>query len=116
MTVLRIVPNVAVNDTDEAKEFYAAILGLEVLMDMGWIVTFGTQTEASTQISVMTQGGNETPVPDISIEVDDLESTLDRLRLAGHAPEYGPATEEWGVRRFFVRDPSGKLINILTHA
>jgi hypothetical protein len=29
--------------------------------------------------------------------------------------EYGPAEEPWGVRRFFVRDPFGKLINILEH-
>ncbi len=27
-----------------------------------------------------------------------------------------PLTEEpWGVRRFFVRDPSGKVLNILAH-
>lgn len=27
-----------------------------------------------------------------------------------------PLTDEpWGVRRFFVRDPSGKVLNILSH-
>lgn len=34
---------------------------------------------------------------------------------AGIPIEYGPATEPWGVRRFYVRDPFGKLINILQH-
>ena len=29
--------------------------------------------------------------------------------------EYGPITEPWGVRRFYVRDPFGRLINILEH-
>lgn len=29
--------------------------------------------------------------------------------------EYGPADESWGVRRFYVRDPFGKLVNILAH-
>lgn len=37
------------------------------------------------------------------------------VRKAGIAVEYGPATEPWGVRRFYVRDPFGKLINILQH-
>lgn len=26
------------------------------------------------------------------------------------------ADEPWGVRRFFVRDPFGRLLNILEHA
>jgi catechol 2,3-dioxygenase-like lactoylglutathione lyase family enzyme len=33
----------------------------------------------------------------------------------GIAIAYGPADEPWGVRRFYVRDPFGKLINILSH-
>jgi len=27
-----------------------------------------------------------------------------------------PADEPWGVRRFYVRAPFGKLVNILAHA
>ena len=34
----------------------------------------------------------------------------------GLAIEYGPATEPWGVRRFYLRDPAGRLVNILSHA
>jgi catechol 2,3-dioxygenase-like lactoylglutathione lyase family enzyme len=67
------------------------------------------------QVSVMSEGGSGTPVPDMSIEVDDVDAALDRVRKAGFAIEYGPANEPWGVRRFFVRDPLGKLINILQH-
>ena len=33
----------------------------------------------------------------------------------GFPIEYGPVDEPWGVRRFFVRDPFGRLINILKH-
>jgi len=29
--------------------------------------------------------------------------------------EYGPRSEPWQVRRFYVRDPLGRLINILAH-
>jgi catechol 2,3-dioxygenase-like lactoylglutathione lyase family enzyme len=69
----------------------------------------------SLQLSVMSEGGSGTAVPDMSIEVDDVDEALTRVRRAGIAVEYGPANEPWGVRRFYVRDPFGKLINILQH-
>jgi len=114
--VKRIVSNVATSDVDKASAFYKDILGLEVLMDLGWIRTYGSGAKMTIQVSVMSEGGSGTAVPDISIEVDDVEETLTRVRKAGIAIEYGPATEPWGVRRFYVRDPFGKLINILQHA
>jgi catechol 2,3-dioxygenase-like lactoylglutathione lyase family enzyme len=113
--VKRIVSNVATPDVDKANAFYKEILGLKVLMDLGWIRTYGSSARMTIQVSVMSEGGSGTAVPDISIEVDDVEEALTRVRKAGIAIEYGPATEPWGVRRFFVRDPFGKLINILQH-
>ena len=61
------------------------------------------------------RGGSGTPVPDISIEVDDLDEVERRVREEGLVIEYGPTTEPWGVRRFYVRDPLGRLVDILTH-
>lgn len=115
MKVKRIVANVAVSDPAAARRFYGDILGLDVLMDMGWIVTYGSRERAPAQISFMTEGGSGTPVPDLSIEVDDLDAVLERVMRAKRRIEYGPAHEPWGVRRFFVRDPFGNLVNILTH-
>ena len=115
MKVKRIVPNIATSDVEKANAFYKDVLGLEILMDMGWIRTFGSGAKMTVQVSVMSEGGSGTEVPDISIEVDDVEEALRRVRKAGIAVEYGPADEPWGVRRFFVRDPFGKLVNILQH-
>jgi catechol 2,3-dioxygenase-like lactoylglutathione lyase family enzyme len=72
--------------------------------------------QMSIQISFASQGGSHTPTPDLSIEVDDVEGALEGMRRAGFPIEYGPADEPWGVRRFYVRDPFGKLVNILAHA
>ena len=69
----------------------------------------------SVQVGVASQGGSGTPVPDLSIEVDDVDAALRRMRKAKIAIEYGPADEPWNVRRFFVRDPFGRLVNILMH-
>ena len=113
--VKRIVSNVAASDVEKASVFYEEILGLKVLMDLGWIRTYGSGSKMTIQISVMSEGGSGTSVPDISIEVDDIEEALIRVRKANILIEYGPKTEPWGVRRFYVRDPLGKLINILQH-
>jgi catechol 2,3-dioxygenase-like lactoylglutathione lyase family enzyme len=117
MRVKRIVTNIATEAPfiSEAKRFYGDIFGLDILMDLGWITTYGSKTKMDVQISIMTEGGSGTPVPDLSIEVDDLDAALERVRNAGIGLVYGPAAEPWNVRRFFVRDPLGKLVNVLQH-
>jgi catechol 2,3-dioxygenase-like lactoylglutathione lyase family enzyme len=67
------------------------------------------------QVGVAIEGGSGTPVPDLSIEVDDVEEALARMKKAKIKIEYGPANEPWSVRRFYVRDPFGRLVNILMH-
>lgn len=116
MKVKRIVANIDTRDIAAAKRFYRDALGLELLMDHGWIATYGSRGEMGIQISFASQGGSDTPTPDLSIEVDDVDAALERMRRVGFPMEYGPADEPWGVRRFYVRDPFGKLVNILAHA
>lgn len=115
LEVKRIVTNIATSEVEKAKAFYEDVLGLKVIMDLGWIRTYGSGSKMTIQVSVMSEGGSGTAVPDVSIEVDDIEEALTRVQTASIPVEYGPTTEPWGVRRFYVRDPFGKLINILQH-
>ncbi len=115
MQVKRIVANISAQEPARAERFYHDVLGLDLVMDHGWIRTYASRTERVVQVSIADQGGSGTPVPDLSIEVDDLEEALRRVRDAGVAVEYGPVSEPWGVRRFYVKDPFGKLVNILQH-
>lgn len=115
MKVLRIVADIAAADPGAAKRFYEELLGLDVLMDLGWVATYGSDQQTTVQITFAANGGSGAPTPDLSVEVDDLDAALRRIEAAGIAIEYGPADEPWGVRRFFVRDPFGKLVNILAH-
>lgn len=115
MKVKRIVTNIKAKKVAAAKRFYEGVLGLDVLMDMGWIATYGSDTKMQLQISVMSEGGSGAKVPDISIEVDDVDEAFKRMKKARFKIEYPLTDEPWGVRRFFVRDPLGKLVNILSH-
>lgn len=115
MKVKRIVSNTETTDLGKAVAFYRDILGLDLIMDHGWFQTYGSDEKMTVQVSFGSEGGSGTPVPDLSIEVDDLEAALARVRKGNIPIEYGPVSEDWGVRRFYVRDPFGKLINILQH-
>ena len=115
MKVTRIVSNTSTADLNKAAAFYGGILGLELLMDHGWFQTYGSNARMTVQVSFGSEGGSGTSVPDLSIEVDDIEAAIARFKEANVPIEYGPVSEPWGVRRFYVRDPFGRLINILQH-
>jgi catechol 2,3-dioxygenase-like lactoylglutathione lyase family enzyme len=117
MTVRRIVANLAAADPQALRGFYADLLDLQVVMDHGWIVTLAAPgQQAVPQLSLASEGGAGTPVPDLSIEVDNLDEVHRRALAAGCEIVHPLTDEPWGVRRFFVRDPLGRLLNILQHA
>ncbi len=115
MKINRIVSNIKTSDFEKAHPFYNGVLGLELVMDLGWIRTYGADLNMTVQVSFASEGGSETTVPDLSIEVDDIETALKNVKKAQIPIEYGPQIEPWGLHRFYVRDPFGRLINILQH-
>jgi catechol 2,3-dioxygenase-like lactoylglutathione lyase family enzyme len=115
MAVRRIVANISAADTAAARAFYEELLGLKLVMDFGWILTFASDELQAPQVSVMSEGGSGTPVPDLSIEVDDVDEVYARAAASAFEIVYAIVDEPWGVRRFFVRDPFGKIVNILSH-
>ena len=115
MTVRRIVTNIHAPDPDLARAFYERLLDLEVVMDHGWILTFAAEATSMVQINIASDGGAGAPVPDLSIEVDNVDDVYQRAKAGGFELVYDITNEPWGVRRFFLRDPFGKLVNILSH-
>ena len=116
MTVRRIVPNLEAADPGATRAFYQRLLDLKVAMDHGWISTLASDAPAVPQLNVASEGGSGTPVPHLSIEVDDVDQIYRRARSAGLEITYDITNEPWGVRRFFVRDPIGNILNILSHS
>lgn len=115
MTVKRIVLDIATKDVSGVRAFYEALFDLTPVMDQGWIVTLASDETARVQLSIASEGGSGAPVPDISIEVDDVDATYIRAKAMGAEITYDITDEPWGVRRFFACDPAGKVLNILAH-
>ncbi|MGW5352600.1 VOC family protein [Streptomyces sp. NPDC004031] len=114
MSVRRVVPVVHSLAAEQSREFYG-LIGLEPVMDHGWIMTFASPVEPSAQLSVMSADATAPVSPDISIEVDDVDAVYARVLRSGAEIVHPLQDEEWGVRRFFVRDPSGQVVNVLGH-
>jgi predicted enzyme related to lactoylglutathione lyase len=115
MAVKRIVPDLHSDDPAASRAFYESVLGLELAMDLGWITTFAAPGNPELQLSVLRQDASATVQPDVSIEVDDVDAAHAAAVRMGCEIVHPLTDEPWGVRRFFVRDPSGTVLNVLSH-
>jgi predicted enzyme related to lactoylglutathione lyase len=115
VAVRRVVANVFDADPSSTREFYVGLFEFEVAMDMGWIATLASPGNQSAQISVFEQGAEGDRDPFVSIEVDDVDAVHARAQELGHEIVYSLRDEEWGTRRFMLRDPAGRVVNVLSH-
>ena len=115
MNVRRIVSNISCVEPEQSYDFYAGFLGLQPVMERDEIITFAMPGNAQSQISVIRRDDTDVPEPNISIEVADVDATYAQAVAQGLVILYPLTDEPWGVRRFFVADPNGAVINILSH-
>jgi predicted enzyme related to lactoylglutathione lyase len=104
-----------VSDVAEAAAFYADVLGIDIAMDLGWIGTCVVDGASEVQLSVLTQDATGPVNPAVSVGVTDLDAVYERAVAAGADIVYPPTVEPWGVRRFFLRDASGNVVNVVAH-
>lgn len=114
MGVRRIKPNIRSDRFDESRAFYGDVIGLEEHGGLDWILFFGTD-KREVQLSVMRLDIEAGIHPDVSVEVDDVDAVYQRAVDAGSEIVYPLTDEDWGLRRFFVRDPNGAVINVTQH-
>jgi len=111
-----VVPHLRADDAEAGRQFYAGFLGFDVAMDLGWIVTYASPTNPTAQVNLY---GEAAPPashqPHLSVEVDDVDAIHAEAVRRGLDIVHPLTNEPWGVRRFFVRDPSGNVVNVLSH-
>jgi len=113
--IRRIVPNIKSERLEESREFYEAVIGLEVGMDLGWILSFGSSSNPTAQISMIVKDATAPVHPDVSIEVEDVDAVHAKAVERGLEIVHPLTNEPWGMRRFFVRDPNGTVVNVVMH-
>jgi uncharacterized glyoxalase superfamily protein PhnB len=116
MTIRRIVPDLRGPLSPAVRELYERVLGLRLVMDQRWVVTFAAPENPSAQLTLMTRDETGPVTPDASIELDDVGRAYEVAQEMGCEIVYPLTDEAWGVRRFFVRDCNGNVLNILSHA
>ena len=115
MSIKRIVPDFTAEHMDESRTFYTELLGLDLAMDMGWILTFVSPDNPTAQINLLQAPTSPVPNPNVSVEVDDVDAVHAKAVEIGLPIIYPLTTEPWGVRRFFVKDPNGVMVNVMSH-
>ena len=116
MGIRRIHPYAGGADLDGSRRFYTEVLGLEVVMDDP---VLGLQApDLPTAQVIIPAVGFEDPQPDFGIDLGEpeaVDAAHDEAVRQGLSIVYPLTDEKWGVRRFFVRDPGGSIVNILAH-
>jgi catechol 2,3-dioxygenase-like lactoylglutathione lyase family enzyme len=115
MSIRRVMPDIRSDRFDECRTFYVELLGFEVAMDMGWIMTFVSPTNPTAQISVMRSDATAPVVPQLTVEVADVDAVHAEAVRRGLDIVYPLTDESWGVRRFFVVDPNRVVLNVMSH-
>ncbi|WP_129308978.1 VOC family protein [Streptomyces sp. L2] len=111
-----ITPNLRVTDIGAARDFYTGYLGLSVeSLNMGWVARYESP-DGRARLQLVTR--------DATAPVDSVVSVMAgaavgeayaEARRRGYEIVYPLTEEPWGLRRFFVRDPAGNVLNIVSH-
>lgn len=115
LTVQRVVPDLTSAHLGRARQFCSTVLGLEPIKDHGWIVTLADPENRRCQLSLLSHDETAAVAPTVSVQVDDVDAVYSAAIGAGAEIVHPLTDEPWGVRRFFVRDPDGNVINVLSH-
>jgi uncharacterized glyoxalase superfamily protein PhnB len=117
--IRRAMPVVVVNDPDAARTFYVEYLGFRVAMDEPGMIMLASTSTPTAQVIITWPAENaidpELLSVQISLEVADVDAAYRSALAEGLAVTRDIHDEPWGLRRFFVRDPTGQIINVASH-
>jgi catechol 2,3-dioxygenase-like lactoylglutathione lyase family enzyme len=117
MGIARVIPYPGGSDIPASLDFYGGVLGFETAMEDP-VICLRSPDNPSAEV-ILSPPGFQDPEPSFGVDVGD-PAAVDAAHA--EAVERGlrivyPLTDEpWGVRRFFVEDPGGTIVNVLAHA
>jgi catechol 2,3-dioxygenase-like lactoylglutathione lyase family enzyme len=114
--VARIIPYPRGRDVAASRAFYVEVLGLRVAMEDP-VLCLSSPDNPTAEV-IIAPPGFEDPQPHFGIDVGDpsaVDAAHEEAVRRGLRVVYPLRNEPWGVRRFFVEDPGGTIVNILAH-
>jgi catechol 2,3-dioxygenase-like lactoylglutathione lyase family enzyme len=113
----RVVAYTGGEDLEASRAFYTDVLGFAVAMEDP-VLGLTSPANSSAQV-IVSPAGFEDPQPRFGVDLGAPEA-VDAAHAAalerGLRVVYPIRDEPWGVRRFFVEDPSGTIVNVLAHS
>lgn len=111
------MPMVRSRDLAASRQLYIDLLGFEVAMDEPGFLMLRSPSNPTTQLILISEAAADQAARavDISIEVADVDEAYTRAQERGIPIVYQLTDEPWGIRRFFLQDPDGLVINVASH-
>jgi catechol 2,3-dioxygenase-like lactoylglutathione lyase family enzyme len=117
--IRRAMPVLTTEDPAAARAFYAGFLGFRVAMEEDGLLMLASRTTPTTQLIVAWESPTavdpEVTRVNVSIEVADVDAAYARALAQGLEITRELRDEPWGIRRFFVRDATGRTVNVASH-
>ena len=116
VNIVRTIPDIRSTDIDRSRQFYVDLLGFDICMEQGEMLTFCSPSHSWVQ--VMLNGESDPLPPGFSVDVDTPDAVVSlyeraeehRLRVIEPMDD-----KPSGIRRFSVLDTSGTRVTVLAH-
>jgi catechol 2,3-dioxygenase-like lactoylglutathione lyase family enzyme len=119
VTIRRVLPNFVAEDLERSRAFYVDVLGFEAAMDEEGFTMYRSPSNPTAQLTLWRKEGPRLDVEikraHASIEVEDVDAAYAECVGRGMPIVYPLTDEPWGIRRFFVEDPDGTVLNVTMH-
>jgi catechol 2,3-dioxygenase-like lactoylglutathione lyase family enzyme len=116
VAVRRIVAYAGGHQLSASREFYVEVLGMQVAMEDP-VLDLRSPDNATAELIIGAQEMQD-PKPSFGVDVGEpaaVDAAHDEVVRRGLRVVYPLTDEPWGVRRFFVEDPGGTIVNVLAH-
>jgi catechol 2,3-dioxygenase-like lactoylglutathione lyase family enzyme len=116
MAVRRIIAYAGGADLAASRDFYGEVLGMQVAMEHP-VLDLQSPEDTRGEIIIGAQEMQDAR-PSFGVDVGDpaaVDAAHAEAVRRGLRVVYALRDEPWGVRRFFVEDPGGTVVNVLAH-
>jgi catechol 2,3-dioxygenase-like lactoylglutathione lyase family enzyme len=116
MPVRRIVAYAGGDDVAASRDFYVEVLGMRVAMEVP-VLDLQSPDDPAAEVIIGAQEMQD-PQPSFGVDVGEpaaVDAAHAEAVKRGLRVVYPLTDEPWGVRRFFVEDPGGTILNVLAH-